>query len=135
MPIDLPDIAAEAAAIERELADRQALLPTVPNPNPKIDILTRGSARVGAIGLPITVIYVPDKRLIASGGLAGFAKSFQPEGETLEARAVSLLREISDELVPRWIQLRLGEGDHRVLMEDRQPKWTNDPLLSRIEAF
>ncbi len=135
MPREVPDIAAEAAAITRELASRETLLPTVSNPEIKVDALCRLEAECVALDLPMTVIYVPDKLLVAEGGFRQFAGAFKPEGQVLEARAIDILRAMVDELIPRWIQLRLGTGSHRVLLEDRQPKWSNDALLNRLDPF
>lgn len=56
------------------------------------------------------------------------------------ALAMALLGDFSNELVPRWIEIVVvtessgpaGERTHRVVLQDRQPKWRNDDLLSRL---
>jgi 7-cyano-7-deazaguanine reductase len=63
---------------------------------------------------------------------AGFA--------SLEALATAVLDDINNEVVARWVQVVIsapapdepGVDGHSVMLEDRQPKWENDSLLSRL---
>lgn len=135
MSIDIPDIASDAAAIEREAAARGQTVETFASPDSKTDFLCRLEARWAAADVPLVLTYVPDKLMVSEPAFARFAAGFDPPAGPLEVRAAAALRTLNDDLVPRWIQLRAGAGAHRVLIEDRQPKWQNDALLRRVEPF
>ncbi|MCH8835488.1 MAG: hypothetical protein IH925_06035, partial [Proteobacteria bacterium] len=54
-----------------------------------------------------------------------------------------ILDDINNEVVARWVQVALsvpngalpGVGNHGVMLEDRQPKWDNAALLSRLRRY
>ena len=47
--------------------------------------------------------------------------------------------DLNNELIPRWVQVTVlgtsADMAHRVTLEDRQPRWDNAALLSRMSAF
>jgi len=60
----------------------------------------------------------------------------------LESVATVLINDLNNELVPRWVQIRIEitpQPDapalfHTVTLEDKQPKWSNPELLARLES-
>ena len=60
----------------------------------------------------------------------------QEPWDNLEHAAVTLLDDIHDQLIARWIQLSVTGGQgHSILLEDRQPKWENPQLLQRLRRL
>ena len=88
--------------------------------------------------------YVPDKLIIDP---AAFGRYLGALGtlpwESLEKVAVTILDDINNEVVARWVQVALsapngthpGVDSHGVMLEDRQPKWDNPALLSRLRRY
>jgi len=128
---------------------RRALLETTVGPITHAEYLVSLS---GALSLPpagpitVCVRYVPDRRVVApqtfGAYLAAVAAAPWP---SLEHAAAALLDDINNELVPRWIQVRIvqaseepaaaGQPGHEILLEDQQPRWENDALLSRLKRI
>ena len=56
----------------------------------------------------------------------------------LESLGLSILSDLNNELVPRWVQVAVSSTsagmNHRVTLEDRQPRWDNPGLLARINV-
>lgn len=131
LPMPDPELPEEAARLTR-----RRLLDTVPNPNRKLDYLTSLCDALLDGSLVVTLTYVPGKLLIRSEAFAAYLAAF-PAPASLEALAIELLDDINNEVVPRWVEVRLeqaaptGSG-HRVIIEDREPKWDNPALLSRL---
>ena len=54
-----------------------------------------------------------------------------------------ILDDVNNEVVPRWVQVTVtapgdraaGVDGHGVMLEDRQPRWDNPALLSRLERY
>ncbi|MCZ6466802.1 MAG: hypothetical protein O6829_05960, partial [Alphaproteobacteria bacterium] len=92
----------------------------------------------------VGVRYVPDKLIIDP---AAFGRYLGALGtlpwESLETVAVTILDDINNEIVARWVQVALsapngahpGLDNHGVMLEDRQPKWDNPALLSRLRRY
>ena len=122
---------------------RQASIETQPNPNPGLDYLCHLEGNLGeASTTRVSLRYVPGKLVLDTEALGLYLCSVEPqERQSLEALAALLLDDLNNELVPRWIQVILYADDHsldrghRVLLEDRQPKWDNPTLLARISGF
>lgn len=103
-----------------------------------------GEVETAAAGAPlaVTLRYVPDKWVVDPTSFARYLAALGGGPETVEALAVAILEDVNNEAVPRWIQLAAttgGAGERAgrigVLIEDRQPKWDNPALLSRLRAF
>lgn len=122
---------------------RQTAIETQPNPNPALDYLCHLDGRLGeAATISISLRYVPGKLVMDTEALGIYLCNVDlEENQSLEALAALILDDLNNELVPRWIQVILIADDrgldrgHRVLLEDRQPKWDNPTLLSRISGF
>ena len=111
---------------------RRARLKTEPNPARKLDYLV-GLAHGLDDGTRVEVRYVPDKRVLTEGVFADYVTAISRDGAAaIEAQAATLLDDLNNELVPRWIAVSVARGGHRVLCEDRQPNWDNPSLLARL---
>tara|TARA_B100000674_G_scaffold460631_1_gene438885 strand:+ start:1311 stop:1712 length:402 start_codon:yes stop_codon:yes gene_type:complete len=131
-----------------EIYQRRNLILTEPNPGPRIDyVVTLQSNLTGAKDVfpaRLTLRYVPDRLILKTNSLAEYyAEIANIEFENFEAAAVLLMDDFNNELVPRWISLRLdkqtADNDqvfhHETALEDRQPKWGNPRLLDRLERY
>ena len=71
---------------------------------------------------------------------AGSPDGYDSQWETVEEVAVTLLSDLRNELVARWLQVTVKMelpslervGRQGITMEDRQPNWSNDALLDRL---
>jgi hypothetical protein len=44
-----------------------------------------------------------------------------------------MLGDLDSELLPRWLQVRVGAGaEYRVTLEQKQPDWENRVMMVRI---
>ena len=131
-----------------EIYQRRNLIQTEPNPGTRIDyVVTLQSNLTGAKDVfpaRLTLRYVPDRLILKTSNLAEYyAEIASIEFENFEAAAVLLMDDFNNELVPRWISLRLhkqtADNDqvfhHETALEDRQPKWGNPRLLDRLERY
>lgn len=122
------------------LQSRRALLLTDANPGQALDYLNMLSGNAGS-AVRITMRYVPDKLTLRPAAFSAYLDCLEAlAAQPLEQLAIAALEDINNEVVPRWVQI-LAERDgdltanHRVLVEDRQPKWDNAALLGRLERF
>lgn len=127
-----------------ELHERRALLKPAPNPGTGRDyvVTLRGTLKLnGLAGETAAIIrYVPDREIVEPENFQHYLTTIQSlEWESLEAAAVAILGDISNELVSRWTQVALKHqpaGDalheHDISIEDNQPGWHNEDLLYRL---
>lgn len=125
-----------------DMHQRRALIETLANPTPSRDYVMELVEDIGepdTHALRITLRLVPDKLIPRSPALPTYLTAlWKTPADSLEETAGMLLDDLSDSLVPRWIQVRIarslsrGVGRHAVIVEDRQPKWTHPELLSRL---
>jgi 7-cyano-7-deazaguanine reductase len=79
------------------------------------------------------VSYVPDQHILKSGSFESYLRAIGAvEWSSPEAAAVAILHDLNNELVARWVQVTLGSDAYRVTIEDRQPRWDNREMLSRL---
>jgi 7-cyano-7-deazaguanine reductase len=131
------------------LQTRRAILTTSPNPDERLDyvVALRGHAPGRADGgnaAEVRLRYVPDRRILDPVAFGAYltAAGGEPE-ESVEGFAAMVLDDINNELVPRWVQITVtatsdgidGVDGHGVMLEDRQPRWDNPALLSRLERY
>lgn len=127
---------------------RRALLTTDANPGGGTDYVVRLSGRVdaagGAVRARITLRYVPDRRILTPDGFRRYIESLGGgEWPSLEALAVTIVEDLNNEIVARWVQVlaasphdpATAKEDHAILIEDRQPRWNNPALIARIQGF
>lgn len=117
---------------------RERLVATA-NPESALDYLSILQGETPDAAARLTVSYVPDKLTVSVDSFADYLSGFEAEiFQSLESLALAVLKDINNEIVPRWVQVaatRTGEHatEHHVVVEDRQPKWDNPALLSRLQ--
>ena len=134
---------AEAAAPHDDTAARRSLLTATPNPEGRLDYLVSLSGRLSADqGSPITLTirYVPDRLIVSSAAwMAYTARLSDHETGTLESLASVILSDFANELVPRWLEVRLRHalpdgGVQAVGMQERQPQWSDAGLAALLRG-
>jgi len=115
---------------------RREHLETGDNLNSKIDyIVTLSGTMAGTY--QVNIRYIPDLAILNPASLKTYlTKLAAMEWDRLEAVGLTILNDLNNELVPRWVQVTVSGNSadmaHRVTLEDRQPRWDNPKLLSRI---
>ena len=126
---------------ELAVRERRAHLTTAANPDPRHDYVVSLS---GALPPPFlapqvtaTLGYVPDRLVLARPAFTAYLAALSAgEWATLEAMATTVLADVNNELVPRWVHVYLaaaGDGErYSVTLVDHQPNWDNPSLLARL---
>ena len=127
-----------------DLWQRRAVLAPTSNPDRNIDFVSSLSGRLSALGgsIDVALRYVPDALTVSPAAFAAYLRALEggdwPSHENL---ATTILQDVSNELVPRWVQVvtRRGAADdvseHKILVEDRQPQWNNAALLAHLHSI
>ncbi|MAN79323.1 MAG: hypothetical protein CMM77_01060 [Rhodospirillaceae bacterium] len=127
-----------------DLWQRRAVLDPVPNPDRNIDFVSSLSGRLSAFGgtVDVALRYVPDALTVSPGAFAAYLRALEggdwPSHENL---STTILQDVSNELVPRWVQVVTRQektgaaSEHKVLVEDRQPQWNNAALLAHLHSL
>ena len=118
---------------------RREHLETVANPNLKIDYIVTLSGTVND-GCRVEIRYVPDVTVLKPESVKTYLTALGTMNWfMLEALGLTILNDLNNELVPRWTQVTVlgtcAELAHRITLEDRQPRWDNQILLSRIGSL
>ncbi|MFC7048658.1 hypothetical protein [Emcibacter nanhaiensis] len=86
----------------------------------------------------ITLKYVADKLILAHSSFDDYLDQCQvQEWNTPEGLASNILEDCMDILVPKWIRVQIFCMDEdsglqaNIYIEDRQPNWNDDALVSR----
>jgi 7-cyano-7-deazaguanine reductase len=129
--------------------ERRSEISAEPNPDTHHDYIVEIKGHVtlpAAATSPaaLALRYVPDRLVINPASLGGYLRKLDELSlTTLESIATTILDDINNEIVARWVQVRLTSPDdlhsgiqsHVVILEDRQPGWNNQELLSRLQPF
>ena len=126
--------------------ERRSILKTVPNPNNDHDYLIELEDKIHPIRLviedevTICLRYIPDSCILVPAEYGNYLAGFEDEkfSDTgIEEIAGMILDDLNNEIVPCWINLDISvarEGvKHRVVLEDRQPDWSNEALIARFK--
>lgn len=138
------------ASISDNVTRRQTLTGTA-NPSDRMEYIVTlfGSIAIESVAknVALKIRYIPDKSILERKAFEAYLRVLeQTAWPNLEDLAAAILDDMNNEIISRWIQIELttegtapkadgGEmefGDYTVLIEDRQPKWDNPVLLSRI---
>ena len=118
------------------------ILGTIPNPSREIDclVLLDGTMRPRGAAAPLglTLRYIPDRLIIEPDKWQGYLAALSTQNmPALEALAVRVLSDANNEIVPRWLSVVVSDSSssHKVIVEDRQPKWDNPDLLRRVPGI
>ncbi len=122
-----------AVEFEAELRQRRQCLAVVPNPVlARADLITL--ERPFGDGV-LRIRYVPDRQILAEPSLDRYLGTLgERHPGPPEALAGTVLEDLANEVVPRWLEvdLRLGPADqetvHRIALVDSQPGWDNAAL-------
>lgn len=123
-------------------------LATAANPAQRLDyvitITRKLSLKPAPKGAHLKIRYIPDLLILDQKAIPDYLQAIEAiEWDSLESLAQSLLDDLCNELVARWIEISLTETfgdashahDYCVVMEDRQPNWSNPQLLSRLNPW
>ena len=128
-----------------DLTERRGLLTTVANPDAGLDYVSelRGEIPDPGSGGDSSVILrcVPDRRVLLPDAFSRYLEALADLSWTsLEEIATTVLTDVNNEVIARWIQVSVRVGatryprvrEYGVIVEDRQPDWDNAALLSRL---
>lgn len=124
-----------------DLRQRRSLLSSAPNPDPRLDYVVTLretiTASVSDAPLSVRLRYVPDRLILVPESLKSYLlQTGVMDWSSLEEFAVTVLNDVNDDLIARWIEVSLHfEGDgtrHEVVLEERQPQWQEQDILSRL---
>ena len=118
---------------------RREHLETGENLNTKIDYVVALSA-TASDEYQVDIRYIPDLSILKPDSLKTYlAHLGTMDWMTLEALGHTILNDLNNEVIPRWVQVTVvGKSAslaHRVTFEDRQPRWNNPALLSRMSSI
>jgi len=126
---------------------RRNLLKLSDNPDTNLDYVSSFTAtlQLADVGSPVkvTIDYVPGRHIVAPSVLTAYLESIESyQWDSLEHTASTLLNDFNNELVCRWVRITLalktkqskaqGIQTRCILIEDSQPGWNNEALISRI---
>ena len=126
---------------------RQSAIRTVNGPEPSsatvsdyLSVLTGEIRKEGHQAIKVDIFYVPGRLLLKLPDFAQYLTLLSAEeDEPLQALAHKILDDLNNELVARWVQVRLEQKDadnpvfrERVMAEDQEPRWSNPALMARI---
>ncbi len=123
-----------------DINERRDLLKTQDNPNRTLDYIVTLEAQGHQTQHSITFRYIPDKVILEGNAFAPYVHLVLEAEPNLEGAATTLLEDMNNELVPRWLQVIMTVDDetgakHHVAIEDHQPQWGNASLLARITTL
>ena len=125
---------------------RRTLIATGTNPDPRLDYVVglEGSIATAGNTVPIAINlrYIPDKVIVEPASFGRYLEALASiNWPSLEELAVTLLSDVNNEVVARWVHVSLstpssqGLDTHTVMLEDSQPKWDNPRVLSRLRKL
>ncbi len=97
---------------------------------------------VGDGDIDIRLRLVANRQTLDPAVLAAYLRLYRNQAQTpLETLAQTILDDINDQLIPYWIEVRLGrkltaagaQVAHEVKTWDRQPKWDGTEILARLD--
>lgn len=131
-----------------DASNRRGRLVTTANPGTKLDYVIRLEGAMGGKpernGITVDLRYVPDRTIIEPESFGRYLDTLgEIRWESLEETAVAILDDFNNQVVARWIRVAVdapgavqdGAGSHGVMLEDRQPRWENETLLSHLRRY
>ena len=119
-----------------DLLERRALITTQANPDSGRDyVITQcGDLNGGSVRMR----YVPDKLIVTAEAFQNYLLALSGvTWESPEELSVTIISDVSNEVVGRWIQVVYTDekNGHSILLEDQQPAWSGDGLISRLSLI
>jgi len=129
-----------------DMIDRRALLDVKENPDRKLDYVITFSGELESSPQTHRIVlrYIPDRQVLDAHGFARYIEAIDKMSwDTPEDLAVTVLSDVNNEIVARWVQVSLSAPEqqnssittHGVVIEDHQPGWENRSLLGRLERI
>jgi len=131
-----------------DLTTRRNILETANNPDRRLDYVVSLQGRVQHSSKDqqnalVRLRYIPDALILSPQPFIAYLDALSSlEWPSLEQLSNVILDDFNNEVVPRWVQLNLSapfegdvEGEHSVTLEDSQPKWDNQRLVSRLKPL
>lgn len=121
-------------------AGRRSLLTATDNPEVRQDYLVLLAANLpAALPAHLEIRYVPDRRVLGCRGWDAYCDALAPlGGQPLETLAALILGDLTNELIPRWLEVRLSRSGpgrrHAVTFQDRQPQWSDTALPALLRG-
>lgn len=118
---------------------RREHLETGENLNTKVEYVVTLSGTISQT-CQVEIRYIPDLAILKPASLKTYLATLGAlKWESLEALGLTILNDLNNQLIPRWAQITVSGTSadlaQRVTLEDRQPRWDNPALLSRISSF
>ncbi|MCF8474837.1 MAG: hypothetical protein K9G26_09080 [Emcibacter sp.] len=88
--------------------------------------------------------YIPDKLILNNGCLMDYLNQYllhKPENTTPEILTHTILEDVMDKIIPKWIEVCLKQKDNKfgqeisITAEDRQPNFEDDAILKRLSPL
>ncbi|MCW9034371.1 MAG: hypothetical protein OQJ97_09135 [Rhodospirillales bacterium] len=131
-----------------DVISRRELLLTNQNPETRLDyVVTLGGELIHGedhdYPSQVRLRYIPDHYTLTPDSFSIYLDRLSDTNwPSLETVATALIDDLNNELVPRWVQVRIEITPHSetpahfhsVTLEDKQPKWNNPELLARLES-
>ncbi|NQY82224.1 MAG: hypothetical protein HRT36_04195 [Alphaproteobacteria bacterium] len=84
----------------------------------------------------VRIRYVPDRYRLPEGSFQNYLLTLPDTvWHDISESAFVIMDDLSNQLVPKWIQVMVQTATDAALVEDRQPQWQNAALLSRQVIF
>ncbi len=127
-----------------DLIKRRATLSVTQNPDRKLDYIVTLDAHppdCGGKTCHMTLRYVPDRYVLDAAAFGDYLNAAAGVvWNTPEDLAVTVLGDVNDRIIPRWVHVSFSitQGrdccvdTHTIVIEDRQPGWDNENLLQRL---
>ena len=123
-----------------DIAMRRSTLSIDHNPRPDIDYVVGITGQMSSIvpagsttQVELSLHYVPDRDVLTSAGWASYLATLgNSQWSSVEALATALFDDLINELVPRWLCLRVNVAGQFAILQDQQPNWHNSDLLTTI---
>lgn len=124
-----------------DLRARRSILSAQENPDQKLDYVVslKATIKTSLAESPVEAClrYVPDRVVLKPASLDDYLGQVGAiRWSSPEEFAVTVLNDINDELVARWIEvslkIRSGDIDHDVVLEEQQPQWEKQDILFRL---
>ena len=122
--------------------ERRELLKCESNPNPAKDYISEYTGQLKSQTKPantvVRILFIPDRLILDPESLNLYLSEMSSQPwPSIEELANTLLRDIQNEVVPRWVQVHVDVAwpnathlSHQMaLVEDQQPGWSNQSLF------
>ena len=89
----------------------------------------------------LSIRFIPDLLILDQDALKNYLDSLHiVKANTIEEVTLNILDDITDQLIPRWIELTVWTKDCNrnittISIEESQPNWKNTGILDRLKPL